>query len=126
MTALASDRDTARRNGDEAVFEAAATVYAGSLVCLNGDGKLVPASITAGLSPVVGVAQRQGKSGGKVLVRRGVFAFDAASDDKPTLASIGASCYAADDCTVQKTTAANAPVAGIVFDVTDEGVWVKI
>lgn len=61
-----------------------------------------------------------------MLVRRGVFAFDAASDDKPTLASIGASCYAADDCTVQKTTAANAPVAGIVFDVTDEGVWVKI
>lgn len=124
--ALTSDRDTVRRNGDEAVFEAAATVYAGSMVCLNSDGKLVPASITAGLSPVIGVAQGQGKSGEKVLVRRGVFAFDAASSDKPTLASIGASCYATDDCTVQKTTATNAHVAGIVFDVTDEGVWVKI
>lgn len=124
--ALTSDRDTVRRNGDETVFEAAATVYAGSMVCLDSDGKLVPASITAGLSPVVGVAQRQGKSGEKVLVRRGVFAFDAAASDKPTLASIGASCYAADDCTVQKTTATNAHVAGIVFDVTDEGVWVKI
>ena len=65
MAALTSDRDTVRRNGDEFEFEAASTVYAGSMVCLNGDGKLVPASITAGLSPVVGVAQRQGKAGEK-------------------------------------------------------------
>ena len=122
MAALTSDRDTVRRNGDEFEFEAASTVYAGSMVCLNGDGKLVPASITAGLSPVVGVAQRQGKAGEKVSVRRGVFAFEAASGDAPTPAT----CWAADDCTVQKTTAENAPVAGIVFDVTDEGVWVKI
>ena len=118
MAALTSDRDTVRRNGDEFEFEAASTVYAGSMVCLNGDGKLVPASITAGLSPVVGVAQRQGKGG--------VFAFEAASGDAPTPAQIGATCWAADDCTVQKTTAENAPVAGIVFDVTDEGVWIKI
>ena len=126
MAALTSDRDTVRRNGDGFEFEAASTVYAGGMVCLNGEGKLVPASVTAGLSPVVGVAQRLGGAGEKVLVRRGVFAFDAASDDKPTLASIGATCYAADDSTVQKTTATNAPVAGIVFDVTDDGVWVKI
>ena len=50
MTALTSDRDTVRRNGDEFEFEAASTVYAGSMVCLNADGKLVPASVTAGLS----------------------------------------------------------------------------
>ena len=30
MTALTSDRDTVRRNGDEFEFEAASTVYAGS------------------------------------------------------------------------------------------------
>lgn len=59
-------------------------------------------------------------------MRRGVFAFEPASGDAPTLAQIGATCWAADDCTVQKTTASNAPVAGIVFDVTDEDVWVKI
>lgn len=46
--ALTSDRDTVRRNGEEFEFEAASTVYAGSMVCLNSDGKLVPASITAG------------------------------------------------------------------------------
>lgn len=70
MTALTSDRDTVRRNGDEFEFEAASTVYAGSMVCLNADGKLVPASVTAGLSPVVGVAQRLGRTGEKVPVRR--------------------------------------------------------
>ena len=80
MTALTSDRDTVRRNGDEFEFEAASTVYAGSMVCLNADGKLVPASVTAGLSPVVGVAQRLGRTGEKVPVRRGVFAFAAVSD----------------------------------------------
>ena len=126
MTALTTDRDTVRRNGDEMLLEAAATVYAGSMVCLNSSGKIVPASITSGLSAVVGVAQRQGKSGEKVLVRRGVFAFDAVSSDAPTLADIGANCYATDDCTVQKTTTTNAQVAGTVFDVTDEGVWIKI
>lgn len=71
--ALTSDRDTVRRNGEEFEFEAASTVYAGSMVCLNSAGKLVPASITAGLSPVVGVAQRQGKAGEKVPVRPGRF-----------------------------------------------------
>ena len=86
MTALTSDRDTVRRNGDEFEFEAASTVYAGSMVCLNADGKLVPASVTAGLSPVVGVAQRLGRTGEKVPVRRGVFAFVAVSDDAPALA----------------------------------------
>ena len=126
MTALTSDRDTVRRNGDEFEFEVASTVYAGSMVCLNADGKLVPASVTAGLSPVVGVAQRLGRTGEKVPVRRGVFAFAAVSDDAPALAQVGGVCYAADDCTVKKTAVSNAPVAGTVFDVTEEGVWVKI
>lgn len=126
MTALTNDRDTVRRNGEEFTFEAAATVYAGGMVCLNAEGKLVPASVLAGLSPVVGVAQRKGLAGERVPVRRGVFAFDAAPDDAPTLAQIGAPCWAADDCTVKKTTLENAPVAGTVFDVTDDGVWVKI
>ncbi len=126
MTALTSERDTVRRNGDEFEFEAAATVYAGGMACLNAEGKLVPASATAGLSPVVGVAQRLGYAGERVPVRRGVFAFDADGADAPTLAQVGAACWAADDCTVKKTTAENAPVAGIVFDVDDMGVWVKI
>lgn len=126
MTALTSDRDTVRRNGEKFVFEAAATVYAGGMVCLNADGKLVPASVTAGLTPVVGVAQRKGLAGERVVVRRDVFAFDAAPDDAPTLAQVGSPCYASDDCTVKKSPAENAPVAGTVFDVTDEGVWIKI
>lgn len=126
MAALTSDRDTLCRNGVEFVFEAAATVLAGGMVCLNADGKLVPASATAGLSPVVGVARRLGYVGEEVPVRRGVFAFDADGADAPTLAQVGSPCYASDDCTVKKSPAENAPVAGTVFDVTDEGVWIKI
>lgn len=126
MAALTQDRDTVRRNGDEATFEAAATVYAGSMVCLNSAGKLVPASATAGLSPVVGVAQRQGKTGELVLVRRGVFAFTGDNTDAPKHATIGAPCYAADDCTLKATKGSNTPAAGIVFDITVDGVWVKI
>lgn len=126
MTALSSDRDTVRRNGDEFVFEAETTVFAGGMVCLNAGGKLVPASMTAGLTPVVGVAMRLGRPGEKVSVRRGVFAFDAAMGDAPGLAQVGALCYAADDCTVTKTSAPDTPVAGILVDVDEAGVWVKI
>lgn len=61
MAALTSDRDTVFRNGDE--FEAASAIFAGAMVCLNGDGKAVPASITAGLTSVVGVAQRRAATG---------------------------------------------------------------
>lgn len=123
--ALTTDRDTVRRNGDEFEFEAASAIFAGAMTCLNGDGKAVPASVTAGLTPVVGVAQNRAAAGEKVLVRRGVFAFDGKSADEPGLPQVGTACYAADDCTVQKTAASNAPVAGIVRDVTDEGIWVE-
>ena len=126
MTKLTSDRDTPRRNGDQFEFEAAAEIFAGAMVCVNADGKAVPASATAGLSPVVGVAERRAAAGERVPVRRGVFAFDASSDDAPTRADIGRECWAADDCTLKKTTAENAPAAGIILDVTDDGVWVNI
>ena len=125
MAALTSDRDTVFRNGDEFEFEAAAAIFAGAMVCLNGDGKAVPASITAGLTSVVGVAQRRAAAGEKVLVRRGMFAFGGKSSDEPALAQVGSICYATDDNTVQKTTESNAPVAGVVRDVTEDGIWVE-
>ena len=126
MAALTSDRDTVRRLGEDFSFEAATTIYAGAMVCLDASGKAAPASITAGLGPVVGVAQRMALTGEKVDVSRGVYSFDALSGDEPGLPEVGGECFAADDCTVQKTTAANAPVAGIVYDINEFGVWVKI
>lgn len=125
MAALTNDRNTVYRNGDEFEFEAASAIFAGAMVCLDASGKAVPASITASLTSVVGVAQRRAKKGEKVLVRRGVFAFDGKGSDDPGLAQVGTVCYATDDHTVQKTTEANAPVAGVVRDVTEEGIWVE-
>lgn len=127
MAALTKDRDTVRRNGDECVFivDDSAAVFAGGMVCLNAAGKAVPAADTAGLSPVVGVAQEQAAPGEKVLVRRGCFAFDAKNGDAPTRADAGRPCYVADDAAVKKTQETS-PVAGIVVDVDDAGVWVKI
>jgi hypothetical protein len=112
--------------GEDFGFEAAATVYAGSLVCLTAEGKAVPASVTAGLTPVVGVALRQTLPGETVPVHRGTYPFDAATGDAPTLADIGKECFVVDDHTVGKTAGANSPRAGIVYDVNDDGVWVKI
>lgn len=127
MTVLTKDRDTVRRNGDEFVFTVndGTTIFAGGMICLNAAGKAVPASATAGLSPVVGIAQEQAGGGEKVLVRRGCFAVDAQAGDAPDLAGVGTLCYAADDATVKKTQG-TAPVAGIVADVDDSGVWIKI
>ena len=126
MPALTSDRDTPRREGDLFLFEAAAQIFAGAMVCLNAAGKLVPASATAGLTPVVGVSQASGPAGAGIEVARGVFPFDALVSDAPGLPLVGTDCFAADDHTVQKTQGTNMPKAGTVFDVDDFGVWVKI
>ena len=50
---------------------------------------------------------------------------NSAAADAITLADIGADCYIVDDQTVAKTSATNTrSVAGKVFDVDAEGVWV--
>jgi hypothetical protein len=123
---LTTDRNTSRIEGTLFSFEAGAPVYAGSMACLNAEGKLVPASITVGLTSVVGVVQRQARVGERVEVRRGVFNYTGKSGDTPELPQVGSICYVADDAVVQKTAAENAPVAGTVMDVNDMGVWVRI
>lgn len=126
MAALTSDRDTPRRDGIGFVFEAGEHIFAGAMVCLDAAGKLVPASATAGLTPVVGVAQESGDVGQAVTVYRGLFLFLAATGDAPGLPQVGTECFAADDQTVQKTQGGNAPRAGIVRDANDSHVWVEI
>jgi hypothetical protein len=102
MSGLTRDRATAYREGIEVEFPVAAAtkIYAGSLVCLNGDGFGVPAADASGFR-FVGVAMEQqdngsGANGEKVVrVRRtGVFEFDAASI---TQAMAGDAMYALDD-----------------------------
>lgn len=104
MTALTKDRTTPYREGIEVEYPVAANtkIYAGSLVCVNANGYVVPAADTSGYL-FVGVAMEQmdnstGANGAKSvrLRRTGVFEFDAASI---TQAMVGAPMYAVDDHT---------------------------
>jgi len=104
MAGLTRDRATAYRDGIEVEYPVAAAtkIYAGSLVCVNGDGYAAPAADTSGYR-FVGAALEQvdngsGNNGDKLVrVRRtGVFEFDAASI---TQAMVGDAMYAVDDHT---------------------------
>jgi hypothetical protein len=135
MTALTADRTTLARDGKDRCLPVAAnvTIYCGALVMLNVAGTVQPASATVGMI-AVGVAQEaahnaQGTAGAiTVPVRRGAFCFqNSTGGDAITAAAIGQQCYAVDDQTVALTNGSNSrSVAGHVFDVTVDGVWVDI
>lgn len=133
MTALATDRNTPKRAGDQFSLPVAATekIYAGSLVCLSATGYAVPGS-TATTLTVVGRASAQvdnsaGDNADKSIdIERGVFRWaNSAAADAITTAEIGDVCYIVDDQTVAKTSGTNTRSrAGFVVDVDDQGVWV--
>lgn len=134
MTAPTQDRNTAQRSGDSRNFpvKAGTTVYAGAMVAIDATGVLVPASATATLK-IVGRNERRIVNSGadgamQADVKTGIFRFaNSTATDAITLADIGASAYAVDDQTVAKTSnSAARPVAGTIFDVDDQGVWIKI
>lgn len=133
MTALSQDRMTPQRSGDNRTFPVAAatTLFAGSMVCLNASGNLVPGSASTTLK-CVGRNERKvvnAGSAGDVSadVKAGIFRWaNSASGDLITRADIGADCYVVDDQTVAKTNGSTTrSVAGKIFDVDDQGVWVK-
>ena len=104
MAGLTRDRATAYRDGIEVEYPVAAAtkIYAGSLLCVNGNGFAAPAADASGYR-FVGVALEQldngsGANGDRLVrVRRsGVFEFDAASI---TQAMVGGAMYAVDDHT---------------------------
>ena len=102
------------------------TVYAGGIVAQNSSGKAVPASDTANLV-VLGRAEATVGAGEKVLIRTGVFLFDnGTSSEELTTADIGAVAFIVDDHTVGKVGGTNKIPAGIVIDVTADGVAVEI
>lgn len=134
MTALTQDRNTLRRDGNqmEPPVAAATKIYGGSIVCINAAGYAVPGATSTTLK-AAGVAEdRADNSAGaagdiRVRVRKGVHRFaNSATTDQIGLADIGSDCYVVDDQTVAKTSATNTrSVAGKVFDVDADGVWVK-
>jgi len=135
MTALATDRNTPRIDGD--LFDypvlAAAKIFAGAIVVLDAAGWAKPAVTATGLVPVGRAEKLADNTGGAngaitVTARRGVFRYaNSAAGDQITQAEIGDTCYLVDDQTVAKTDGtATRSAAGKVEHVDTVGVWVRI
>lgn len=134
MAALSADRNTPARSGDlrEPPVKAGAILYAGGMAAIDASGLAVPAAAVAALRVIGRTNQRADNTGGvdgaiRARVDRGIFRFaNSASADAIGLKDVGQSCYAVDDQTVALTNGSGArPVAGTIFDVDAQGVWVK-
>lgn len=130
MAALTEERDTKRRTGDLLSLPVAAgtTIFAGSLVARDGDGNATPGAATGGLLGVGRAGDTVDNSAGaagaeRIEIHRGIFAWANSTGAALTRADIGSTCYIEDDQTVAKTGTA---VAGTVFDVDAQGVWVDM
>lgn len=133
MSALTRDRNTPRREGTTLTIgvAAGAKIYAGALVALDADGYAMPGA-TATTLKGLGRAERQadntsGQDGDlSVEVTKGVFRFANDAADAVTASHRGSSCYIVDDESVAGNDGAGTrSVAGTVFDVDSDGVWVK-
>jgi hypothetical protein len=107
-------------------------IYAGALVARDSNGYATPgATATGTLGMGRAEAQADNSSGSdgdlSVDVRTGVFRFgNSSGGDEVTTADIGNDCYIVDDQTVAKTDGTGTrSVAGTVFDVDSDGVWVR-
>ena len=126
MAALTQDRPTPEREGRlvSDPLAANAVVFAGALYVLDADGNATPATAAAA-NPVRAVAlarASQPHGDQRVDGALGVFRFDN-DGDSITRADIGSDAFVVDDQTVAKTGTAK---AGVVVDVDEAGVWVRI
>lgn len=128
--ALTADRNTPRRTGDLFSLPAAAAkkFYAGAIAARDAAGNATPGATAADILGVGRVAETVDNTNGaagavQVPIEKGIFRFKNSAGDPITRADIGNSCYIEDDETVSKTDV-NQSVAGLIFDVDAEGVWV--
>lgn len=134
MAAATSDRSTPSRGGERfsRPLPAATRIYAGTIVCLDANGRAVPgsadATLTADGRSYDHVDNRDGADDDlRCDVDKGTFQFaNSTGADEITAADIGADCFVVDDQTVAKTSDTDArPVAGRIMDVDAIGVWVR-
>ncbi len=137
MTALAAPRNTRPYAGDPVpnvlsiAVAAAVHLYPGALIAKNSSGYGVPFSATTGLVAMGRCEGDYDNTSGAAAdktaaVRQGVFPWNnSTSTDAITIADIGKPCFGVDDQTVAKTDAnGTRSLAGIVIDVTSDGVFV--
>lgn len=129
MAALIQDRTTARRAGNQYsdLLAANTVIYAGAMYALDDTGNAKPATADGGRARAVAQARADQARGDEfVHGETGVFLFgNSAADKEITRADIGKNAFIADDQTVAKTGNASA-IAGVVVDVDDDGVWVRV
>lgn len=111
-------------------------VAAGVKCFQGGIAMLVAGNVTPGAVAVGGLGvgvfentyDNSGGAAGAITarVRSGVFKFGNAGSDPVLAAQVGGQCFIYDDATVAGTSATNTrSVAGIVWQVDADGVWVK-
>lgn len=134
MAALTEGRNTVARSGDRRNFDLAATVviFPGALAALDASGNLVPGSTATTLTAVGRAESLVDNSSGAAgdlncEVATGIFRFaNSAAADLIAKPDIGANCYIVDDQTVAKTDGTSTrSIAGKIYDVDAQGVWVQ-
>lgn len=134
MAALTAPRNTPFALGDVRAIPLPANgkILAGAIVQIAATGFAVTATATAANVAIGRADETVDNTGGangdkRIKVRRGVFRYaNSAAGDLIARTEIGKACYVVDDQTVAKTNNAGArPVAGTVFDVDAQGVWVE-
>jgi hypothetical protein len=134
MAAATAEVDTDMRSGDSISAGVAASkkIWKGSLVALDASGNATPGAVATTLLGAGRAEETVDNSSGAagdlaVQIRKGIFRYgNSAAADEITIAEIGDNCYIVDDQTVAKTDGTSTrSVAGKVFDVDSDGVWVK-
>ncbi|PZA07784.1 MULTISPECIES: hypothetical protein [unclassified Meiothermus] len=134
MAAATEARDTPRRKGEilNLPVKANVKIYQGTLVVRNG-GYAAPGSTALNLVALGLATETVDNTGGadgakRVNVEPGIYRFDnSAAGDAIAETDIGSDCYIVDDSTVAKTNGGGTrSVAGKVWAVDADGVWVKV
>lgn len=130
-TALSGARNTPEKDFGKSISLTMASnviIYAGSIVCVDSNGKANPAADSSGFA-VAGRASETVdnrtavySATAKVRVDKGIFRW--VNGDVIAIADIGKLVYITDDQTVNKTGGGQNIIAGTVYDVDSSGVWV--
>jgi hypothetical protein len=133
--AASADRNTRQVAGLSRSFPLAAStlIYAGTIACVNSSGLLTKGAVSTTLKCVGVARERMDNSAGAASaisgeVEVGVFGpfANSAAGDAIALDDVGLDCYIVDDETVALTSGGSTrSVAGKIWNVTADGVWVK-
>lgn len=132
---LSAERSTKRRDGAGAGRPAKTNkiFYKHAIVAIGADGYATPGAVATTLKRPARVAETVDTTGiadGVLFVQfeYGVFRFNnSTAGDLITFLDVGNDCFIVDDETVAKTNGTSTrSVAGKIFDVDAEGVWVDM